>query len=86
MNKTTKTTVRFTAHDYIGSYGKAPKGRGCWAFALTAEVGGEWYPAPETIFATGTLSEAKAQAKQKALDMIQSLKVETKSIELDILG
>lgn len=54
-------TVYFDASPYKRSHGKAPRGRGNWAFRIEGVA--------EIFFANGLLMDAKSQARAKALEI-----------------
>lgn len=54
--------VEFNTREYEFSHGRAPRGRGSWAFAFTRNA-----PVSEVIWApSGTYAEAKKFAREKA--------------------
>ncbi len=57
--------MTFSNDRYIASHGKAPRGRGAWAFLYTPRGQTE----ERTIFISGsmTLTEAKAELRKRAL-------------------
>lgn len=54
--------MRFTTREFINSHGKAPKGRGMWAFIFRTVQGTETWFCPQP----GTLVEARKAATQEA--------------------
>lgn len=66
--------MQFTYAPYIRSHGKAPKGQGGWAFQATTSstaFDAERYGDIRIYF--GTLTEAKAAARQAMSDKIVSV-------------
>ena len=53
-------TTRFSEGHYQSTHGRAPRGRGMWAFEMTTPEG------PQTRFYNGTYTEARNQAMREA--------------------
>jgi hypothetical protein len=77
--------VTFRNDSYLFTHGKAPKGVGMWIFEVVFSDQLGTYSTGERIFATGTFTDAKRQAKQLAVTEARTVGA-CREVFLDIQG